>query len=353
MIKLMHGADLHLDSPFAGLPADQAAARRAEQRSLLERLSQTCREQDCRLLLLAGDLFDARQVYRDTVDALRDALDACGAQVFIAPGNHDCLCPGSPYLTEAWPDNVHIFKTAAVSSVACEPLGCRVYGAAFLQPHCESLLEGFRAQDDGLVNLMVLHGELDGPQPRYAPIPSADAADSGLDYLALGHIHKTYLPRKAGKTWYGWPGVALGRGFDECGVHGVFHVILDGGGCRAELLPLPGPRYERITVRAGEVLRLPEDSGDVICRLCFTGESEPLDLERLRETLAPRFLALELRDETTPPPALWDSCGDGTLRGLALGALRARYDRAEPAERPAIALAARYVLAALEGREAP
>ena len=39
MIKLIHGADFHLDSPFSGLAPDQAAQRRREQRELLSRLS--------------------------------------------------------------------------------------------------------------------------------------------------------------------------------------------------------------------------------------------------------------------------------------------------------------------------
>ena len=30
MIKLIHGADFHLDSPFSGLAPDQAAQRRRE-----------------------------------------------------------------------------------------------------------------------------------------------------------------------------------------------------------------------------------------------------------------------------------------------------------------------------------
>ena len=44
MIKLIHGADFHLDSPFAGLTPDQAAQRRREQRELLSRLSQLAQE---------------------------------------------------------------------------------------------------------------------------------------------------------------------------------------------------------------------------------------------------------------------------------------------------------------------
>ena len=46
MIKLIHGADLHLDSPFSGLTPEQAAARRQEQRELLDRLARLARERE-------------------------------------------------------------------------------------------------------------------------------------------------------------------------------------------------------------------------------------------------------------------------------------------------------------------
>ena len=35
MLKVLHGADFHLDSPFSGLKPDAAARRRGEQRELL------------------------------------------------------------------------------------------------------------------------------------------------------------------------------------------------------------------------------------------------------------------------------------------------------------------------------
>ena len=39
MLKILHGADFHLDSPFSGLAPEQAAQRRQEQRQLLGRLA--------------------------------------------------------------------------------------------------------------------------------------------------------------------------------------------------------------------------------------------------------------------------------------------------------------------------
>ena len=52
MIKLIHGADLHLDSPFSGLTPEQAAARRQEQRELLDRLAGLAREREADLVLV-------------------------------------------------------------------------------------------------------------------------------------------------------------------------------------------------------------------------------------------------------------------------------------------------------------
>ena len=58
-LKILHTADLHLDSPFEGLPAGKAAMRRGEQRELLGRLASLVQREGVQLVLLAGDLLDA------------------------------------------------------------------------------------------------------------------------------------------------------------------------------------------------------------------------------------------------------------------------------------------------------
>lgn len=99
---------------------------------MLERL--TALSEGCAAVLLAGDLFDSARVYRDTLEALRAALAACRCPVFIAPGNHDALLPGSPYLENGWPENVHIFRTAEPERVSLPELD--VYGAASCARRC-------------------------------------------------------------------------------------------------------------------------------------------------------------------------------------------------------------------------
>ncbi|MFR6626750.1 MAG: metallophosphoesterase family protein [Flavonifractor plautii] len=170
MLTIIHGADFHLDAPFAALPLDKARARRAEQRELLDRLAGLAEERRADVVLLSGDLLDGGQTYQETVQALARTLGGIPAPVFIAPGNHDCYGPRSVYAGTAWPDNVHIFSTVAVEGVELPGLNCVVHGAAFTTPQADrSPLMGFAAPRDGRIHLMALHGDVEG---RGATVPS-------------------------------------------------------------------------------------------------------------------------------------------------------------------------------------
>ena len=182
---------------------------------------------------------------------------------------------------------------------------------------------------------------------------------SGLDYLALGHIHQASGLLRCGKTCYAWPGCAMGRGFDELGQKGVYLGEISDSGVRLDFLPLPGRKYEILRVEAGSdalsavTAALPEDTQNDIYRVLLTGEAEPVDVPALQAALAPRFYALTVRDETRPRRALWEGAEEDTLRGLFLQALKAQYDAAEnESDRHMIALAARCGCAAMDGREA-
>lgn len=332
MIRILHGADLHLDSPFSEFSPEAAAEYRALQRQLPGKLTALCRNLRCDMLLLAGDVFDAIP-YPETVELLRQELALCPVPVFLVPGNHDPLESG--LWDGDWPEHVHILKEPGC--VTLEELGCCIHhGGA----------EDLRAPKDGFLHIGLLHG--DARSPGFGHWPSErEIAATGLHYLALGHIHKSSMPRKAGDTWYGWPGIPMGRGFDETGKRGVFCVELSQQDCRAEQVILEGPRYEVYFARSDGQWEPPEDSEEIHARLYLTGTSGELSTALLRRRYEPFFLSLEVFDETQPPRDLWEACGDGTLRGLALDVLKAHDD-------PLLAeLSAQFLLAALEGREAP
>ena len=357
-MKLIHGADFHLDAPFAALSPEKARQRRAEQRQLLSRLADLAEEEGADLVLLSGDLLDGGETYQETVEALSHALGQIKAPVFIAPGNHDPYGPRSAYAGTAWPDNVHIFTSVQPEGVELPELGCVVHGAAFTTPQADrSPLMGFSAPRDGRIHLMTLHGDVAG-QGRYGPIRPEDIAASGLTYLALGHIHACSGLQQAGETCWAYPGCPEGRGFDETGEKGVLAVTVDDqGAVSARFVPLAGRRYEIVEAdvtgkdSAEEALRevLPASPTGDCCRIILTGQRSfgTPDLAALTALAQPSYFSVSVRDNTRPLRDLWQRAGEDSLTGLVLRALKGEKDL-EDRE-----LAARFALAALEHGEDP
>ena len=238
-----------------------------------------------------------------------------------------------------------------------DALNCDVYGAGFTGAEAPNLLDGFRVRDPEALNLMVLHGDLQ-PNSPYDPITPEDIAFSGLDYLALGHIHAGFVKR-CGKTTCAMPGCLMGRGFDECGQKGVLRVEAGKAACRADFVPALTRKYEILKVSAGDDPQksvreaLPESAARDCFRVILTGEAESIDLSALEEALRGCCYSLSLRDATVPRQELWAACGSDTLRGQFLRNLKERYDRSDEEERRKIVLAAQLVTALMDGREAP
>ncbi len=349
MIKILHAADLHLDSPLAGCGSDLKGHLLAVPGKLLD----ICRREKCDLVLLAGDLFDG-PYSKESLNTLRSALAEMAVPVFIAPGNHDYVDPGSPYWEENWPDNVHIFTHPRISAFELPELDCRIYGAGFRSMDCGSLLGDFRAEGNEKYHIAVLHGDPVQAGSPYNPITAAQVRDSGLDYLALGHIHKAGDFR-AGSTLCAWPGCPMGRGFDELGQKGVLLVTLEDT-AEIQFLPLDTPRFHDLQAEAGgdplaalEAV-LPAAGNQDRYRITLTGECAAVDIPALTEKLS-RFPYLELRDKTIPPVDLWANAGEDTLEGVYFGLLQQALENADPAEAERIRLAAKLSRRILDGQE--
>lgn len=360
-IKILHSADLHLDSPFEGLPAGKASIRRSEQRELLGALSALARRESVDLVLLSGDLLDSDNTYYETGDELIKCLGRIPAPVFIAPGNHDYYSPRSPYARLKLPENVHVFTTPAIEAVELPELGAVVYGAAFIEKHSKALMQGFQApRQEGVLNLLCIHGEVGARESMYNPISRQELENSGMDYVALGHIHKASGLQRAGKTWYSWPGCPEGRGFDETGEKSVSIIELSGEDCQLETVSIASRRYQvmDVDVTGSDPLlaihtQLPDETVSDVYRIILSGETEQNpDLNQLYSSLSELFFELQLRDETRLRRSVWERAGDDTLRGLFLKKLREQYDRAkDETQRTTIEQAARWGLAALDNME--
>ena len=359
-IRILHAADLHLDSAFENLSAVKATFRRQEQRDLLSRLAGLAEEHSPDLVFLSGDLFDSFSAYYETGEALLSCLRRIQAPVFITPGNHDFYGPSSPYTRLVFPSNVRIFTQPKIEYFTIGA-NIRVFGAAFCDRTCPPLLKDFHApRENGVLNLMCLHADLMDPSSGYCPVSPADIAQSGMDFIAFGHNHTPSGLCREGNTWYSIAGCPEGRGFDETGDRFVNLIDLDADSCRTRQLSIAGRRYESLNVDISETepalaiaAALPDETAQDIYRITLTGQTaQAPDLSSLHRSLDPLFFDLQLRDRTVVAEDLWKSAGSDTLKGLFLSKLlELKQNCRTEAELARIEQAARWGIAALENRE--
>ena len=348
MMKVLHSADWHLGAPVNRWGANIRQALE----SIPTQIAALVHRHSCDLVLLSGDLFDSVPTRLQLAD-FQQALEAMKVPVCIAPGNHDFVTPVSYWKTEIFPKNVHIFTQPRLESVILPELDCRIYGAGYDSMDCPPLLRDFLAEGPQRYALGVLHGDPQVLHSPYCPVTAEQVRESGLDYLALGHIHKAGAFR-AGSTLCAWPGCPIGKGFDECGQKGVYLVTL-ADSASVEFLPLEGPQFHNLTVPAnGDPMTalqniLPPAATADRYRITLTGEAPTTDLAALQRAF-PHCAYLELIDKTTPPVDLWAAAGQDSLEGIYFQLLRTAL-RENPANADRIRLAAKLSRQILDGQE--
>ncbi|WP_425072769.1 metallophosphoesterase family protein [Sagittula sp. S175] len=220
MTKLIHTADVHLDSPLKSLALRDPDLREhvmTATRTAFARIVDAALDEEVAAVLIAGDLFDGAERSARTgafLTAQLDRLRAAGIKVYYIKGNHDAENPITGELT--LPDNVHVFTGHGGKDQLAHNIF--VHGVSFSGKHApESLLPKFPAPVPGAVNIAMLHTSLAGAAGHdvYAPCTLADLSAMGFDYWALGHVHKRQLHSEA--PWIVMPGCPQGRDMGEAG----------------------------------------------------------------------------------------------------------------------------------------
>ncbi len=242
-MRFIHAADLHLDSPMAGLRARHGALAEdvsSATRTGFRRMIEVAIREKVDLVLIAGDVFDRDWTDYSTglffASGLSD-LGKAGIRVALIRGNHDATGRISRNLK--WPSNVHEFGSRTPSSHVLEDLGVAIHGQSFPdRAVAENLAAAYPPPKAGFLNIGLLHTSCDGRygHDTYAPCSLEDLTGKGYDYWALGHVHQRRV--LAEDPWVVFPGNLQGRHVNEPGEKGFTLVTVEGGRVR-EVLPCP------------------------------------------------------------------------------------------------------------------
>ncbi|KIZ45012.1 MULTISPECIES: DNA repair exonuclease [Rhodopseudomonas] len=249
----IHAADLHIDSPLAGLGLkDKAVAARFAQagRRAVEALIEETIASKAAFLIIAGDIFDGD--WKDVTTGLFfvraiSALHRAGIPAFIVKGNHDAASLMSRELP--YPDTVTTFASGKAETVMLDAWRVALHGRSFPQRLTSEFVESYPARRDGWLNIGVLHTSLDGTRGHegYAPCSIEDLKRFGYDYWALGHVHAADIVSR--DPWIVYPGNLQGRSVRETGAKGAMRVTVeDGRIVDVTPLALDGARWAQLSV---------------------------------------------------------------------------------------------------------
>ncbi len=221
MVKIIHCADLHLDSPFSSFGFQTAKMKRELLFGTFTSLILYARMEKADIMLLPGDIFDTEYVSRQTVAKMIKQFEQTDCRFVISPGNHDPYRDASPYKHEKFPSNVYIFSSPVISKFSFDDIGVDVYGFAFTSSAMETCpIRSGAELDANKINILSCHADMTSGSAT-CPITEDDIAHSGFDYVALGHIHNSDGVKKAGDVYYAYSGCPEGRSWDETGAKSV------------------------------------------------------------------------------------------------------------------------------------
>ncbi len=264
-MKFIHAADLHLDSPLAGLeryegvPAEEV---RGATRRALESLVELAIDNEVAFVLIAGDVYDGDWpdyntglFFAQQMSRLREA----GVRVFVVSGNHDAQSRITKMLR--LPANVTLMSAVSPQSVELEDYGVVIHGQSFAtRAVTEDLSVEYPDARPGFFNIGLLHTSLNGRAGHepYAPCSLAGLLSKGYDYWALGHIHCREIVHQ--EPWVVFSGNTQGRHARETGPKGCTLVTVSEG----EVVSV---EHHDLDVVRWQVLEVDAAGADTACEL--------------------------------------------------------------------------------------
>ena len=304
MVRFLHTADWQIGMKLTGFGA-MGERIRGERLSAAERALRMAQENRTDFILITGDLFEDNSVDRALIQKVVDILKRAHCPVFIIPGNHDPLVPGSVWEDRSWQaaENVVVFRENAPYPLP----GAVLYPCPLAEKQsAKDPTAWIHAEDEERIAIGLAHGSVEGaPIGEWDhPIPRDAAARSGLDYLALGHWHSFAVfgaEGSAGRMAY--PGTHEATSFGERDSGNVSLVEIDGRGAAPSVTPVRTGALSWVTVderisRSDDLqsilsrIREMENAESTLLKLQLSGFITPEGRERLDDierVVASRF----------------------------------------------------------------
>lgn len=340
--RFVHAADLHIDSRFiawSGAPESVRHTLLESTHRAFRNLVDLCIKREVAFLAVAGDVFDsadrgvrAQLRFRDGLAELAER----GIQSFVVHGNHDPLDGWANSIS--FPAGVKVFGAEPEWAIAIhgEQPVAQIQGVSYPTQETRANLAARFTEPNhhDLFSIGLLHSNLGGnpDHANYAPCSVSDLEAPGIDYWALGHVHRREIVRRVAPVIV-YPGNTQGRDAGEPGPRGCYVVEVDEARyTKLEFVPLDVVRWARTEIPVGDAgsldeviaalelqledLKAASEGRSLVCRAALTGRG-PIHQELARGEAMTQLLAHVRDGFIADEPWVWlDALEDRTKPDL-------------------------------------
>lgn len=255
MVKFIHCADLHLDSPFASKQFSSPNIVKDMENSAYEsfkKIIDLALREEVDFVLICGDIFDNRNRTLKSEIFLKEQMERLQKEqifAYIIHGNHD---PLSERITTELPENVTVFSNKVETYQAITKNGETIHFHGFSYQNSESYenkVDEFPTNEDrDVIHIGLLHGTYSksSESHRYTEFRLEDLNSKLYHYWALGHIHKREQLSDLPEIHY--PGNIQGRHFKEQGEKGCLLVEGDHIKFKTQFVPTHFVRFDSAVI---------------------------------------------------------------------------------------------------------
>ncbi len=307
-MKFIHCADLHLDSKLeSNIGKEKAKERRNEILLTFERIVHFAAEEEVSAILIAGDLFDTKNIAAKARNLVWDLITSHPQIDFLyLKGNHDWK---TNFLdSREIPVN---FKGFGLDWQEYQYGDVSIFGKETMEDDANyaSLIT-----EPSRVNIVMLHGQevRSNIKDDAGLIALPALRNRNIDYLALGHIHTYKKETLDERGIYCYSGCPEGRGFDECGEKGIVLIEVKEGKVSEHFVPMATRTLHEVKVditgqeTATDILRAVDkavayipakDMVKVVLTGYYTVDAEK-DFNYFNQAMEGRFYFLKWKDSS-------------------------------------------------------
>ena len=369
MLKILHTADIHLGAKFSGL-GNKGASQREQLRTTFKKVIATAIDEKVNIVLIAGDLFDSNQQPQGNIDLVIEQFNLLGSNnipVCLIPGTHDCLDSSSIYKKVDFEEKCPNLKIFADETVSCKEyphLGLTVYGKPNLSNRSRiSPLKGLKRLTSSKFHIAMAHGSFYIPEKIAEDdhvFKLEEIKASGMDYLALGHWHRTYRCSEEPPAWYSGPPEWIPDQGEKGAV--VLVSLSDTGEVKVEPRQLGFREYDEIEIDMSEIpdlaklkMRISEEAHQNLVRkvtlkgLRSTGLI--IDPEELATELGEKFFHLSVIDKSHAKLGEIPTYEEQSIMSRFIKLMERQIESLEGEEKDIAENALQYGVALLQGKE--